>query len=110
MPAVAVAAKVGDDHPMPGGEMIDHRVEHLAGDHQPVHEQKRRPRPVLGEVQKLGLWSRTHEYPPGFPCVARYFVSVRIARHEEVGSAALRNASMSPGTATPTPPPSCEID
>jgi hypothetical protein len=37
LPAAAVAAQVGNDHPMPGGEMIDHRVEHFAGDHQPVH-------------------------------------------------------------------------
>jgi hypothetical protein len=48
-----VAAQVGDDHTVPGGEMFDHRLEHLAGDHQPVHEQEGRPRSALGEVQEL---------------------------------------------------------
>jgi hypothetical protein len=38
---------------MSGRELPDHRLEHLAGDHQPVHEQEGRPRSALGEVQEL---------------------------------------------------------
>jgi hypothetical protein len=33
-----VAAQVGHDHAMSGRELLDDRREHLAGDHQPVHE------------------------------------------------------------------------
>ena len=52
-PAPPVAAQVGNDHAMPGCEMLDHRLEHLAGDHQPMHEQEGRPRSALGEVEEL---------------------------------------------------------
>ena len=45
-PAPPVAAQVGNDHAVSGCETLDHQLEHLAGDHQPVHEQKRRPRSV----------------------------------------------------------------
>jgi hypothetical protein len=37
-----VTTEVRNDHTMPGCEMLDHRLEHLAGDHQSAHEQQRR--------------------------------------------------------------------
>jgi hypothetical protein len=43
-----VAAQVRHDHAMPG-EVLDHRCEHLAGDHQPVHKQQGRPGTAFGE-------------------------------------------------------------
>jgi hypothetical protein len=49
----SVAAQVGNDHAMSGREMPDHRLEHLAGDHQPMHEQEGWTRSALGEVEEL---------------------------------------------------------
>ena len=49
----AVATQVGHDHAMPSREQLDHRCEHLAGDHQPMHEQRRRrPGTAFGEVDE----------------------------------------------------------
>jgi hypothetical protein len=45
----SVAAQVGNDHAMSGREMPDHRLEHFASDHQPMHEQEGWPRSALGE-------------------------------------------------------------
>jgi hypothetical protein len=39
-PAPAMAAQAGNDDVVFGGETLDHRIEHLAGDHQPVHKQQ----------------------------------------------------------------------
>lgn len=52
-PTAPVAAQVGNDHAMPGRELPDYWLEHLAGDHQPVHQQERGPRSALGEVEEL---------------------------------------------------------
>jgi hypothetical protein len=48
-----VAAQIGNNHAMPGCELLDHGVKHLAGNHQPVHEQEGRPRSALDEVEGL---------------------------------------------------------
>jgi hypothetical protein len=48
-----MAAQIRDDDPMPAREMIEHRLEHVAADHQPVDEEKRRPRPSLVEVHEI---------------------------------------------------------
>jgi hypothetical protein len=45
-----VVAQVGNDHAMSGRELPDYWLEHLVGDHQPVHEQEGRPRSALGVV------------------------------------------------------------
>jgi hypothetical protein len=52
VPTPPVTAQVGNDHAMSGCEMLDYRLKHLAGDHQPMHEQEGRPRSALGEVEK----------------------------------------------------------
>ena len=52
-PTPPVTAQVRNDHAMSGCKMPDYRLEHLAGDHQPVHEQERRSRAVLREGQQL---------------------------------------------------------
>jgi len=49
-PTPPVATQVWDDHTTSGCKMLDYRFEHLAGDHQPMHEQEGRPRSSLGEV------------------------------------------------------------
>ena len=56
-PTSPVATKVGNDHAMPSCEMLDDRLEHLAGDHRPVHEQERRPRSSLGEGEEFHDYS-----------------------------------------------------
>ena len=48
-----VATQVGNDHAIPGCEMLDDRLEHLAGDHHTVHEQERRSQSSLGEVEEF---------------------------------------------------------
>lgn len=48
-------------------ELLDHRVEHFARDHEPVHEQQRRAGPSLGEVEhetlSLGAVARRGDTP-----------------------------------------------
>jgi hypothetical protein len=39
-PAPTMAAQVGNDHAVVGGEALKHVLKHLAGDHQPVHQQE----------------------------------------------------------------------
>ena len=51
--APPVAAQVGNDHAMSGREMLDHWLEHLATDHQSMHEQEGRPRSALAEVEEF---------------------------------------------------------
>ena len=53
--APPVTAQVRNDHAMSRRELVDHRVEHLARDHEPVHEQQRRAGPSLGEVEHDAL-------------------------------------------------------
>jgi hypothetical protein len=48
-----MAAQVRDDHAVSAGEVPDHGLEHLAGDHQPMHEQEGRSGAVLGEEGKI---------------------------------------------------------
>jgi hypothetical protein len=48
-----MAAQIGNDHALSGCEMLDHRLEHLAADHQPMHEQQGRPRAALAEVEQF---------------------------------------------------------
>jgi hypothetical protein len=48
-----MAAQVGNDHAVLGGETLDHRIEHLTGDHQPVDQQKGLAGPELSEVEQL---------------------------------------------------------
>jgi hypothetical protein len=45
-----VAAQIRNDQAMPGGETLEYWVEHLAGDHQPVHQQQGLTRSALGEL------------------------------------------------------------
>jgi hypothetical protein len=52
-PTPPVATQVGNDHPMSGCEVLDYRLEHLAGNHQPMHEQEREARSSLGEVEEV---------------------------------------------------------
>src|SRR5436309_413755 len=52
-PAPPISTQVGNDHAMSARKMPDDRLEHLAGDHQPMHEQERRSRSSLGEVEKV---------------------------------------------------------
>jgi hypothetical protein len=48
-----VTAQVGNNQAMPSCKMLDDWPEHLAGDHQSMHEQERRPRSVLSKVDQL---------------------------------------------------------
>jgi len=48
-----MAAQVGNDHAVFGRETLDHRIEHLAGDHQPVHQQEGWAGPALSEIEQL---------------------------------------------------------
>jgi hypothetical protein len=48
-----MAAQVGNNHAVCGGETLDHRLEHLAGDHQPVYQQEGRAGAALSEVDQL---------------------------------------------------------
>jgi len=50
--APPVTAQVGNDHAMSGRELVDHRGEHFAGDHEPVYEQQRRAGSSLGEGEQ----------------------------------------------------------
>ncbi len=52
-PAPPVAAQIGNNHAMLACEMIDYRLEHLASNHQPMDEQKRRPRAALSKGDEL---------------------------------------------------------
>ena len=52
-PTPPVPTQVGNDHPMSGCEVLDYRLEHLAGEHQPMHEQEGRPPSPLSEVEEF---------------------------------------------------------
>ena len=46
---------------MSGCKMPNYRIEHFLGDHQPMHQQKRRSRSVLKEVELFrGHYGRVH--------------------------------------------------
>jgi len=77
-PAVpSVTAQVRNDHAMSRRELLDHRVEHFARDHEPVHEQQRRAGPSLGEVEhetlSLGAAARRAvRVPAGSPDTSKH--------------------------------------
>jgi hypothetical protein len=48
-----MAAQVGNDHELSGGKMLEHRLEHLAADHQPMHQKQGWSRSALGEIKEL---------------------------------------------------------
>ena len=50
--APPVATQVGYNHTMVRSKVLKHRLEHLAADHQAMHEQEGRPGPALSEVQE----------------------------------------------------------
>jgi hypothetical protein len=50
-----VPTQVGDDDAVPGGECVEDRLEHFAGDHQPVDEQERRTLSTLEAVGQTRL-------------------------------------------------------
>jgi hypothetical protein len=48
-----MAAQIRDDDTMPAREVIEHRLEHVATDHQSVDEKERRPSPSPVEVHEI---------------------------------------------------------
>jgi predicted ATP-dependent serine protease len=52
-PTLPMTTHVGNDHAMSGCELLEHRLEHFAGHHQPMHKQERRSRSALGKVEQL---------------------------------------------------------
>jgi hypothetical protein len=52
-PAPSMTAQVRDNDPVPGCKALDHRFEHLAGNHQPMDQQQGRPRSALAEMENL---------------------------------------------------------
>src|SRR5262249_27161432 len=60
--APAMASQVRHDHTMSGREAVKHWREHLTSDHEPMHEQERRTRANLCEIEgSCRHKGRTHD-------------------------------------------------